>query len=69
MIAEFFTTTDRLDYLHKELGDKITVLTQPNESGQLRISIQIESSIDVMDIFNAGVFYGMEKMKAVFTDK
>lgn len=66
MIAEFFTTTERLVYLQKELGDKVTVLTQPDESDQLKISIAIEGSLDVMDVFHAGVFYGLDKMQAVF---
>ena len=66
MIAEFFTTTERLVYLQKELGDKVTVLTQPDESDHLKVSIAIEGSIDVMDVFHAGVFYGLDKMQAVF---
>lgn len=69
MIAEFFTTTERLVYLQKELKDKITVLSEPDESNQLRIGINIENSLDVMDVFHAGVFYGLDKMNAVFNPK
>lgn len=69
MIAEFFTTTERLVYLQKELKDKVTILSEPDASNQLRISINLENSIDVMDVFHSGVFYGLDKMQKAFTNK
>lgn len=69
MIAEFFTTTERLVYLQKELKDKVTILSEPDASDQLRIRINLENSIDVMDVFHSGVFYGLDKMQKAFTNK
>lgn len=69
MIAEFFTTTERLVYLQKELKDKVTILSEPDASNQLRISINLENSIDVMDVFHSGVFYGLDKMQKAFNGK
>lgn len=69
MIVEIFTNTDRLVYLQKNLGDKIVVLGEPDETGQIRISIEVEGALDVMEIFHAGVSYGLDKMQAVYTNK
>ena len=69
MIVEIFTNTDRLVYLQKNLGDKIVVLGEPDETGQIRISIEVDGAIDVMEIFHAGVSYGLDKMQAVYTNK
>lgn len=69
MIAEIFTYTDRLVYLQEAMGDKIVVLSEPDENGQLKISIEVESGIDILDIFHAGVKYGLDRMQKVYTDK
>jgi hypothetical protein len=69
MIVEIFTHTDRLVYLQKALGDKIVTLSEPDNGGQLKVQIQVDGAIDVMDIFHAGVSYGLDKMQAVYTDK
>lgn len=69
MIVEIFTTTDRLVYLQKNLGDKIVVLGEPDGTGQLKISIEIDDALDVMSVFHAGVSYGLDKMQAVYTNR
>ena len=69
MIVEIFTNTDRLVYLQKNLGDKIVVLGEPDETGQIKISIEVDGAIDVMEIFHAGVSYGLDKMQAVYTNR
>ena len=67
MKAEIYMHTDRLAYLQEELQDKITILSQPDESNQQKISIEITSDTDLIFIFHAGVRYGLDKMQAVFT--
>ena len=69
MIVEIFTTTDRLVYLQKNLGDKIVVLGEPDGTGQLKISIEIDDALDVMSVFHAGVSYGLDKMQAVYINR
>ena len=69
MIVEIFTHTDRLVYLQKNLGDKIVVLGEPDGTGQIKISVEVDGAMDVMDIFHAGVSYGLDKMQAVYTNK
>jgi hypothetical protein len=66
MIFEMYTHADRLVYLQNALEDKVVVLSEPSESGQLKISIDVRSSIDVMEIFHAGVKFGLDEMQKVF---
>lgn len=67
MKAEIYMHTDRLAYLQEEMKDKVTILTQPDETGQQKISIDLTSDTDLIFIFHAGVRYGLDKMQAVFT--
>ena len=66
MIVEIFTTKDRLVYLQKALGENVVVLSEPDEGGQQKVQIQVESAMDVAEIFHAGVSYGLDKMLAVY---
>ena len=66
MIVEIFTHTDRLVYLQKNMGDKIVVLNEPDETGQVKISVEVDGALDVMEIFHAGVSYGLDVMQKVF---
>ena len=69
MVVVMFTYEDRLVYLKKNLGDKIVVLGEPDAGGQLKISVELDGAMDVMDLFHAGVSYGLDKMQAVYTNK
>ena len=69
MKVEIFTQVERLSYLQKNMGDKIVVLNEPDETGQVKISVEVDGAMDVMDIFHAGVSYGLDKMQAVYTNK
>ena len=66
MIVEIFTHTDRLVYLQRHMSDKIVVLGEPDGTGQIKISVEVEGAIDVMEIFHAGVSYGLDAMQKVF---
>jgi len=66
MIVEIFTHTDRLVYLQKNMGDKIVVLNESDETGQVKISVEVDGALDVMEIFHAGVSYGLDTMQKVF---
>jgi hypothetical protein len=66
MIVEIFTQVERLSYLQKNMGDKIVVLNEPDETGQVKISIEVDGALDVMEIFHAGVSYGLDAMQKVF---
>ena len=61
MIVEIFTHTDRLPYLQKNVN--IVELSKPDQNGQLKISVEVDGSIDVMNIFHAGVSYGLDAMQ------
>ena len=67
MIVEIFTYEDRLVYLKKNLGDKVVALGEPDASGQLKVSVELGGAMDVMDVFHAGVSYGLDKMRDALT--
>ena len=66
MIFEMYTHADRLVYLQNTLGNKIVVLKEPDELCQVKISVEVISSIDIMEIFHAGIRFGMDEMQKVF---
>jgi len=69
MIVEIFTTTDRLPYLQKNMNDKIVVMSHPDGTGQVKVQVVVDDAMDVMNIFHAGVSYGLDKMQAVYINK
>jgi hypothetical protein len=69
MVVVMFTYEDRLVYLKKNLGDKVVVLSEPDADGQLKISVELDGAMDVMDLFHAGVSFGLDKMQAIYTNK
>jgi hypothetical protein len=66
MKVEIFTQVERLSYLQKNMGDKIVILNEPDETGQVKISVEVDGALDVMEIFHAGVSYGLDAMQKVF---
>jgi hypothetical protein len=66
MKVEIFTQVERLSYLQKNMGGKIVVLNEPDETGQVKISVEVDGALDVMEIFHAGVSYGLDTMQKVF---
>jgi hypothetical protein len=66
MKVEIFTQVESLYYLQKNMGDKIVVLNEPDGTGQVKISVEVDGALDVMEIFHAGVSYGLDAMQKVF---
>jgi hypothetical protein len=69
MKAEIYIQSERLVYLQEEIGDQIIVLKEEDESGQVKISIELRRDTDLLFIFHSGVRYGLDKMQEVFTKK
>jgi hypothetical protein len=69
MKAEIYIQSERLVYLQEELGDQIIVLKEEDETGQVKISIELRRDTDLLFIFHSGVRYGLDKMQEVFTKK
>ena len=69
MKAEIYIQSERLVYLQEEIGDQIIILTPEDESGQVKISIELRRDTDLLFIFHSGVKYGLDKMQEVFTKK
>jgi len=69
MKAEIYIQSERLVYLQEELGDQIIILKEEDETGQVKISIELRRDTDLLFIFHSGVRYGLDKMQEVFTKK
>ena len=50
---------DRAQYLMEKLGDNI-IVSEQEESGMTKIIITITSSIDILNIFHAGISCGLD---------
>jgi hypothetical protein len=51
------------------MNDKIVVMSHPDGTGQVKVQVVVDDAMDVMNIFHAGVSYGLDKMQAVYTNK
>ena len=60
MTVTIFTTINRLRYLQANMN--VTVL-DATDSENVKISIEVCDSTDVLEIFHAGIMYGMNVMK------
>ena len=63
MIYEFVMLKERAPFLVKELGDKVTI-GEDYKNDMIHISVNIESSTDLLSFFHAGIKYGMEVMSS-----
>lgn len=47
----------------EEMGGKALILTSPDENGYVRIEIEINNSIDLLDLYHAGMSNGLKLSK------
>jgi hypothetical protein len=65
MKVELFITKDRVPYIVGELGaDRVTV--SEYDATQDMVSFELDSSIDVLCMFHAGLRCGSDSMSKVF---
>lgn len=65
MNVELIITKDRVPYIVEQLGaDRVTVSEYSKE--QDRVKFELNSQIDILHMFHAGVRCGMNQMKTVF---
>jgi hypothetical protein len=61
--AQIYTTAKRLEYIIAS-NIKYTLIDDPNKiignDKQVRIEITLEQGSDIMDLFHAGIEYGMD---------
>jgi hypothetical protein len=61
MIITILTHTDRLPYLQKTMGTRLTDVVDRGDD-LINVTLEINNSIDVMNIFHAGISYGLDAM-------
>ena len=47
----------------EEMGGRVLILTSPDENGYVRIEIEINNSIDLLDLYHAGMSNGIQLCK------
>jgi hypothetical protein len=66
MNVELFISKDRVPYIVKEIGaDRVTV-SEHNEDQDM-IKFELNSQLDVLYMFHAGVRYGSDSMAKALT--
>jgi hypothetical protein len=61
-----WSTAGRVDTLVKNMGDKISVIeTDRDNPDYVLIDIQIKDNIDILDLFHAGIDYGISRYKSL----
>ena len=63
MNYEFVMLKERAPFLVKELGDKVTI-GENHKDDFVHVSVNIESSTDLLSFFHAGIKHGMEIMSS-----
>ena len=61
MIITILTHIDRLSYLQKTMGTRLTDVVD-DENDLVKVTLEINNSIDVMNIFHAGICFGLDAM-------
>ena len=61
MIVKIYTHADRLSFLQDKMGTKLTDIM--NEGDDLiRVTLEVNDAHDVMNVFHAGISYGLDAM-------
>jgi hypothetical protein len=61
MIVTIYTHTDRLSFLQDKMGGKLTDVVN-EEDGLIRVTLEVNDAHDVMNVFHAGISYGLDAM-------
>jgi hypothetical protein len=61
MIVTIYTHTDRLSFLQDKMGDKLTDVVDDGD-GLIRVTLEVNGAQDVMNVFHAGISYGLDTM-------
>jgi hypothetical protein len=61
MKVELFITKDRVPYIVKELGEDRVTVSEYNEDQDM-INFELNSQLDVLYMFHAGVRFGSDSM-------
>lgn len=66
MIITILTHADRLPYLQKTMGTRLTdVVDDGNDL--IKVTLEVNDAHDVMNVFHAGISYGLDAMGKVHT--
>jgi hypothetical protein len=61
MIVKIYTHADRLPFLQDKMGTKLTDVVDDGD-GLIRVTLEVNDAHDVMNVFHAGISYGLDAM-------
>ena len=61
MIVTILIHTDRLPFLQNTMGTRLTDVVDRGDD-LINVTLEINNSIDVMNVFHAGISYGLDAM-------
>ena len=61
MIVKIYTHADRLSFLQDKMGGKLTDVVDDGD-GLIRVTLEVNDAHDVMNVFHAGISYGLDAM-------
>ena len=61
MIVKIYTHADRLSFLQDKMGDKLTEIVDEGND-LVRLTLEVNDAHDVMNVFHAGISYGLDAM-------
>ena len=61
MIVKIYTHADRLPFLQDKMGAKLIEAVSDGD-GLIRVTLEVNDAHDVMNVFHAGISYGLDAM-------
>jgi len=65
MIVKMYIHADRLLFLREQMGDKVTDVVDEG-NGLLRVTLEVNDNFDVINVFHAGISYGVKQSHDFF---
>ena len=66
MIVKIYTHADRLSFLQDKMGGKLTEIVDEGND-LIRLTLEVNDAHDVMNVFHAGISYGLDTMSKIHT--
>ena len=63
MTYKIFISEDRIKFLVKELGESKVKVLDKKDTSTIPVEVTIESSLDLLNVFHAGVMAGINVYK------
>ena len=66
MKVNMFTNKARLPYLQQVFKERLSILKEDSTTGHYQVEFNLESDNDVIEVFYAGINFGLDTMSNAF---